>query len=67
MPELIQPRGFKAIYRTIVQDLAHISRLGKFHEVISSRVAWKPGARYRQHKVEPEMYRGKASFFKVPM
>jgi hypothetical protein len=60
-------RGFKAVYRTLIQDLAKVERLGKYHDIITSNVVLADDAEYFNLKVEEKKYLGRSSWWKIPM
>lgn len=60
--------GFRGICRSVVQDLAAISRLGTYHEKMTAEVRFKNGQRETYlPKVEDVRFLGKRSFWKQPM
>ncbi|HMN15859.1 MAG TPA: hypothetical protein PKD55_26375 [Bellilinea sp.] len=57
-------RGLKATFRSIVDDLVSIERLGEIHNVISSAVVRDDGAGYYKVQQEESRYRGRDSSIK---
>ncbi len=64
---LIPSRGFKAVYRTLIQDLTQIARIGKYYELISSKIFLSDEADYYNSKVEQAKYSRYKSSWKIPM
>lgn len=64
---ILPGRGFKAVYRTLLQDLAKVERLGRYHDIITSNVALVDDADYFNMKTEDERYLGRRSSWKIPM
>ena len=67
LKDLIPQKGFKAIYRNIVTDLSQISKLGKYHEVITSQIVLADNAQEYLEKIEEDKYRKFKSWWKIPM
>jgi hypothetical protein len=67
LKHVIPQSGFKSIYRSLVSDLVEVSRLGKYHEIISSRIVIDENATGGLEKVELNQYRRATSSFKTPM
>lgn len=44
-------KGFKAVYRALVMELAQVARLGEYHDIISSNVRVSESADYFDSKV----------------
>lgn len=64
---LRQPRGFRAVYRNLTQDLSTIWSLGEARDILGSRVAEDKEARAYSPKQEEPRYRNAHSRFKSPM
>jgi hypothetical protein len=64
---LVPVRGFKALYRSLVSDLVEISHLGKYHEIITSKIILKEGATDLLAKEEHVQFKGVESHWKIPM
>ncbi len=64
---LLPQKGFKAIYRTITSDLSQISKLGKYHEIITSKIWLHKEAKAYTAKTEDEKHRKMKSYWKIPM
>lgn len=67
MKHLIPQKGFKAVYRSVVGDLSQVSRLGKYHEVVSSKVVLDENASEYFVKEEAVRFARMKSGWKVPM
>jgi hypothetical protein len=67
LKHVIPTRGFKALYRSVVTDLAEVSRLGEIYDVISSRTVLEQEAREYFDKEEQAEFRGRESHWKIPM
>ncbi|APM41358.1 hypothetical protein [Clostridium kluyveri] len=65
--DIIPKKGFKSIYRNLINDLISISRTGKYYEIISSNVKLDKGARYYDSKTEKIEYSKAKSWWKIPM
>jgi hypothetical protein len=61
------PRGFKAIYRTLIEDLTRVARLGQIHDIITSRIVYHKDANYYGPKKEPGRFHGRESYWKKLM
>lgn len=64
---LKQPRGFRAVYRNLTQDLSTVWSLGEARDILGSRVAEDKEARSYSPKQEEPRYRNAHSPFKSPM
>jgi hypothetical protein len=64
---IIPQKGFKSVYKSIVSDLSQIGRLGKYHEVISSKIILDKEAASYYEKEELSRYANAKSGIKVPM
>ncbi|MBT2784976.1 MULTISPECIES: hypothetical protein [unclassified Halomonas] len=64
---LRQPRGFRAVYRNLTQDLSTVWSLGEARDILGSRVAEDTKARAYSPKQEEPRYRHAHSPFKSPM
>ena len=64
---LVPVRGFKALYRSLVSDLVEISHLGKYHEIITSKIVLEEGATDLLAKEEHVEFKGVESHWKIPM
>lgn len=67
LKHLIPQKGFKGLYRSLVSDLVEVSRLGKYYEVISSRVVLDKEADKFLAKEERAQFRRQRSYWKIPM
>ncbi|WP_301171002.1 hypothetical protein [Brevibacillus nitrificans] len=65
--DLIPAKGFKAVYRSVANDLSQIGRLGKYHDIISSKVVLKKDAQTYNYKVEKSEFSQTKSNWKLPM
>lgn len=64
---LRQPKGFRAVYRNLTQDLSTVWSLGEARDILGSRVAEDKEARAYSPKQEEPRYRNAHSPFKSPM
>ena len=64
---LRQPRGFRAVYRNLTQDLSTVWSLGEARDILGSRVAEDKQARAYSPKQEQPRYRNAHSLFKSSM
>ncbi|SCY34344.1 MULTISPECIES: hypothetical protein [unclassified Lysinibacillus] len=67
LKDLIPAKGFKAIYRSVLNDLTQVSRLGKYYDIISADVVLKENAQYYQAKEEQIKYAKSKSWWKLPL
>lgn len=65
--DILPAKGFKAVYRTLLQDLTQVARLGKYYDIIASKVVLAKGADYYDSKVERAEYSRFKSWWKIPM
>lgn len=65
--DLIPKKGFAAVYKTIIEDLTQIGRLGKYHDIITSKINLESEAQYYNAKVEQRKYERYKSSWKIPM
>jgi hypothetical protein len=64
---LTQPRGFRAVYRNLTEDLSTIWSLGEARDILEKRVAIDEQARAYSPKQEFPNYKNAHSQFKSPM
>lgn len=64
---LKQPKGFRAVYRNLTDDLSTVWSLGEARDILGSRVAKDEQARVYSPKQEQPRYRHAHSQFKSPM
>lgn len=64
---LLPAKGFKSVYRSIVQDLTQIGSLGRYHDIISSKVKLDKEATFFSTGTEEEKYFKYKSSWKIPM
>jgi hypothetical protein len=67
LKHVIPVSGFKGIYRSLIEDLSAIERLGKYHELLSSKIVLEQDASFYSPKVEEFKYLKAKSSFKIPM
>ena len=67
LSERLQDRFVSPLYRSVVNDLATVARLGDLHEKLRSRVVCEPGAARYVVKTEEVKYRKVESHWKRPM
>ena len=67
LPDLSSGWGLRYVYRSLTEDLATVPRLGKLHQVITSKVKRSNKASYYPLKTEEDKYFGRESFWKIPM
>lgn len=67
LKDIILVKGFKAVYKNLAHDLLSISRLGKYHELLSSKVRFHRDAVRFNPKVEDPKFRYAKSWWKIPM
>lgn len=64
---VIPVRGFKAVYRSLLQNLIQIPQMGKHHDIITSRTIYDEKATYYNLKTEEAKYQHYQSDWKIPM
>ncbi len=67
LANLQQPRGFRAAYRNLTNDLATVWSLGEARDILGSRVIKEKNTRVYNPKQEQPRYRHVHSEFKSPM
>lgn len=67
LKHVIPQSGFKSIYRSLVSDLVEVSRLGRYHDLISSKIDLDDNATEGLAKVENSEFRNATSGWKIPM
>lgn len=67
LKDLTPQRGFNAVYKSIINDLATIGRLGNYYEMLTTEVVYHERADYYTSKTEEEKYRYSKSYWKIPM
>jgi len=65
--DMIPQKGFNAVYKSLINDLTQISQLGRYHEMLTSKVVYHKDADFYTAKVENEKYMHSKSSWKVPM
>lgn len=65
--EIIPQQGFNAVYKSVINDLASIGRIGESYEKLISKVEYDKNAKYYTLKVEEEKYKNYSCFWKMPM
>lgn len=65
--DLRKPRGFRAVYRNLTQDLSTVWSLGEARDILGSKVNIDEEARAYNPKQEQPCYRYSHSGFKSPM
>ena len=65
--DLIPQTGFNAVYKSLINDLTQIGRLGEYHEMLTSQVVYHENAGFYTSKVEDAQYMRAKSYWKVPM
>jgi hypothetical protein len=67
LKHVIPVKGFKGVYRSLIEDLSSIERLGKYNELLSSKIVLDEDASFYPSKVELPKYLKVKSSFKIPM
>ncbi|XDD53009.1 hypothetical protein AB3N62_10995 [Leptospira sp. WS4.C2] len=67
LKNFIPKAGFKGVYRSLINDLVSVSRLGKYHELITNNVSLHKDAYFYSVNTEEAKYKGRSSFWKIPM
>ena len=67
LKHLVPQKGFNGIYRSLVADLTQVSRLGKYYEIVASRVRLDEEATAYYEKTEELRYYKRRAGWKIPM
>lgn len=65
--DILPNKGFKSIYRNLINDLTNISRIGEYYNIISSNIKLANEAEYYDSKTEKVEYSKAKSWWKIPM
>lgn len=65
--DLIPQTGFNAVYKSLINDLTQIGRLGEYHEILTSQVVCDKNAGFYTLKAEDAQYKDAKSYWKIPM
>lgn len=65
--DLIPQTGFNAVYKSLINDLTSISKLGEYHEKLISKVVYHQNADFYDLKTEDVKYKSSKSGWKIPM
>lgn len=65
--KLYHYNGFGAVFKSIVQDLAHISRLGKYHDILTSKLLIDNNSYSKDIKTEEKRFLNHKCWWKVPL
>ena len=65
--DLKKPRGFRALYRNLTNDLSTVWSLGEARDILGSKVVIDDNARTYSPKNEPPRFKNSHSQFKSPM
>ncbi|MCH1642940.1 hypothetical protein MJ257_22840 [Paenibacillus timonensis] len=65
--DILPKKGFAGLYRRIVNDLTVIERLGKYHDIIASKVVFAKNAGYYNTKTDQSSYQKARTFWKLPL
>lgn len=67
LKKLSRYSGFGATYKSIISDLTSISRLGKYHDLLSSKVVYDKDAEFYDIKTESIDFLNRKSNWKIPL
>lgn len=65
--DLIPQTGFNAVYKSVINELTQIDKLGKYHETLTSQVNYHEKADFYTSKIEEVQYARAKSSWKIPM
>ena len=65
--DLIPQTGFNAVYKSLINDLTQIGRLGEYHEMLTSQVVYHKNTGFYPSKEEDAQYMNAKSYWKIPM
>lgn len=65
--DLKKPKGFSAVYRNMIDDLAQIGSLGEYYEIISKNVKLDKEASYMDMQKEKNEFTNYESWWKIKM
>lgn len=64
---IIPKTGFNAVYKSLINELATIGKIGSYYEKLTKDVSFSENAGYYSAKIEEQKYRNVESFWKKPM
>ena len=65
--QFIPQTGFNSVYRSLINDLATVGKIGKYYEKLTAKVNYALEAGHYSAKIEEEKYKNMASYWKKPM
>lgn len=63
----IPQKGFNAVYKSLVNDLSQIGKLGEYHDILTSQVLYHRDAAFFTSKIEDSQFMKLKSYWKIPM
>ena len=67
LKDLLPSKGFNAVYRSVINDLTQVSRLGKYYDIITSNIVLDRSAEHYRSKQEQVKYSNSKSWWKLPL
>lgn len=65
--DFIPQKGFNSIYKSLVNDLICIGKLGQHHDLLTAQVKYHKDARYYNIKEEDKNFMNYKSWWKIPL
>ena len=65
--DLIPQTGFNAVYKSLINDLTQIGKLGGYHDMLTAEVAYHKDSGFYTSKTEDSQYIHAKSYWKIPM
>ncbi len=67
LKHLVPQKGFRGVYRNLIDDLTQIERLGKYNDLLKSEIVYHKEAREQKIATEQPRYKKASSYWKKPM
>jgi len=67
LKHVLPMKGFRAVYRNLLEDLIAVERLGKYRDILTSRIIYHEHASFQSIKTEDIAYKNASSYWKRPM
>ncbi len=65
--DAVPRKGFAAVFKSVVDDLAQVARLGTLYEKLTAEVNWMPDARKANARILDPRYRYSKGPYSIPM
>jgi hypothetical protein len=67
MKHIIPRKGFNAVYRNLIDDLAQFEQIGKYRDILTDNIKYSKDAEFYGIKTEDPKYVRASSYWKRPM